>query len=73
MSDPHGWIQWKGTEVCMDVHCTCGELTHIDADFCYQVKCCACGQLYQVDPNVRLKPVDKPNPGLPEPWTTTND
>ena len=21
---PHGWIQWKGTGVCMDVHCKCG-------------------------------------------------
>jgi len=25
---PHGWVQWKGTDVCMDVHCACG---HIDA------------------------------------------
>lgn len=21
---PHGWIQWKGTNVCLDYHCVCG-------------------------------------------------
>lgn len=21
---PNGWIQWKGTDVCMDVYCSCG-------------------------------------------------
>ena len=38
-TQPHGWIQWKGTNVCMDIHCKCGMLTHIDADFAYHVKC----------------------------------
>ena len=43
---PHGWIQWKGTEVCMDVHCKCGELTHVDDSFTYHVKCGNCGTVY---------------------------
>jgi hypothetical protein len=30
---PHGWIQWKGTNVCMDVYCACGHHSHIDAKF----------------------------------------
>lgn len=21
---PHGWIQWKGTDVCVDIYCKCG-------------------------------------------------
>ncbi len=29
----HGWLQWKGTDACMDIHCKCGTLSHIDADF----------------------------------------
>jgi hypothetical protein len=41
-----GWIQWKGTDVCMDVHCECGEISHIDGMFCYAVKCPACGAVY---------------------------
>lgn len=51
---PHGWIQWKGTNVCMDVHCACGELTHVDADFAYVIKCGACGRMYGTGMNVVL-------------------
>ncbi len=52
--DPHGWIQWKGTDVCMDVHCKCGEHTHIDAEFCYYIRCPKCGTAYGVGANVKL-------------------
>ncbi len=43
---PHGWIQWKGTNVCMDIHCKCGYHGHIDVDFAYHVKCHKCGTVY---------------------------
>lgn len=36
------FIQWKGTNVCMDLRCFCSEPLHIDADFAYAVKCHAC-------------------------------
>lgn len=39
---PHGWIQWKGTDVCMDIHCKCGFHGHVDAEFAYFVKCLEC-------------------------------
>lgn len=55
----HGWIQWKGTDVCMDVHCACGELTHVDGEFCYTIRCGACGQLYDVAGEVALVPVPR--------------
>lgn len=51
---PHGWIQWKGTEVCMDVHCKCGEMFHIDADFAYHVKCPSCGTVYMCNGHIEL-------------------
>lgn len=41
----HGWIQWKGTDVCMDVHCKCGEHSHLDAEFAYYIKCPKCGSI----------------------------
>lgn len=44
---PYGWIQWKGTEVCMDIHCECGADLHIDAEFCYHIKCVRCGAIYE--------------------------
>lgn len=56
---PHGWIQWKGTDVCMDVHCVCGNLGHIDAEFAYTVKCSACGRCYIVNGNVKLHEVSE--------------
>jgi hypothetical protein len=51
---PHAWIQWKGTDVCMDVHCSCGEHTHVDADFTYYIRCGACGKLWAMCANVRM-------------------
>lgn len=55
--EPHAWIQWKGTDVCMDIRCPCGELGHIDGLFAYQIKCSACGQHYAVGTNVVLAPM----------------
>lgn len=51
---PFGWIQWKGTSVCMDVHCACGYHGHVDADFAYNVKCGKCGRVYACDGHIRL-------------------
>lgn len=53
---PHVWIQWKGTDVCMDVYCECGTHGHIDGDFTYSVKCADCGRAYQVSPWAALIP-----------------
>lgn len=51
---PHGWIQWKGTRVCLDVHCSCGKMSHVDAEFAYTIRCGYCGKLWAVCANVRL-------------------
>ncbi len=53
-SESHGWIQWKGTDVCMDIHCKCGHFGHIDADFFYCYKCPKCDRKYAVGQNVKL-------------------
>jgi len=50
----HAWIQWKGTDVCMDVYCECGEHFHIDADFAYYVKCPVCKQVYMCNGHIEL-------------------
>lgn len=51
---PHGFIQWKGTDVCMDLYCECGCHWHIDADFAYFTRCPRCGASYKVMPFVYL-------------------
>ena len=54
---PHGWIQWKGTDVCMDVHCKCGYLSHIDGEFTYYVKCPKCETIYHCNGHIELSEV----------------
>ena len=50
-------IQWKGTDVCMDVHCPCGEHSHLDAEFAYFVRCPKCAVSYKVGDTVTLTPL----------------
>lgn len=61
---PFGWIQWKGTDVCMDVHCACGAFLHIDASFAYYIRCPHCDQLYRCGEFVQLVPVEALPPGV---------
>ena len=53
MSDlPHVYIQWKGTDVCLDFHCTCesenNDFTHFDGYFAYFLKCGLCGKVWKM-------------------------
>lgn len=53
---PYAFIQWKGTDVCADGYCECGEQFHIDGISLYAVKCGVCGREYALEPYVRLVP-----------------
>lgn len=58
----HAFIQWKGTDVCMDFHCDCGAWHHIDAYFVYVVQC-TCGQLWEMPHTVmplKIEQTDAP-------------
>ena len=55
---PFAGIQWKGTDVCMDVHCKCGHDSHFDTDFCSHLKCPKCGQVYECSGVIKLTPLD---------------
>lgn len=51
----HTFIQWKGTDVCMGWHCPdCDTAHHVDAYFCYAVKCMVCGSTFTVGTDVTL-------------------
>lgn len=65
---PHGCVQWKGTDVCMDIYCKCGHHSHIDCDFTYAVKCPACGTSYMCNGHIELIEVEEEpeNVKLPE-------
>lgn len=49
-----GWIQWKGTDVCVDLHCVCGAHGHVDGDFAYFLKCLKCGRIFATGQNIKL-------------------
>ena len=51
---PHIWIQWKGTDVCCDIHCECGAHLHHDGRFMYFVKCPHCQTIWEVGTHVAL-------------------
>ena len=51
---PHIWIQWKGTEVCADIHCKCGYFGHYDGDFLYYFQCPACQTVWEVGTHVPI-------------------
>jgi hypothetical protein len=48
----HAYIQWKGTDVCMDFHCECKAHCHFDGYFAYAVKCPHCGAVWQMPSNL---------------------
>ena len=60
------FIQWKGTDVCMDLHCPkCKHHNHYDGDFAYEVQCAGCGQVFEMKSLVEFRPVDKATRGTP--------
>ena len=57
--DPHGWIQWKGTNVCIDIYCSCGGSSHFDGDFMYYIECPHCGKIYEANGHIELIHVNR--------------
>ena len=56
MSDPVTFIQWKGTDLCMDFWCPeCGSHSHFDGMFAYAIKCDGCGSFFEMPTDVPVK------------------
>ena len=51
---PYARIQWKGTDVCMDVQCVCGKHFHADGWFAHYVRCPFCQVVLKCNPNIEL-------------------
>lgn len=61
--DRRTFIQWKGTDVCMDIYWPCCDAqTHIDGDFAYSVKCPYCQTIYKLGNEVTLEPLQETDP-----------
>ena len=51
---PGGRVQWKGTDVCMDFDCACGEMFHVDGYFASSVECPECHRMYALDWHINV-------------------
>lgn len=52
---PCTFIQWKGTDVCGDFYCLCGDQFHVDGEFAYAVQCPHCERRYELSSRVELR------------------
>lgn len=63
-TDAEMFIQWKGTDVCLDFHCPCQPdgsafSSHFDGDFAYHLRCTRCGAIYEMGTQVRARRVEE--------------
>lgn len=54
-SEARMFIQWKGTDVCLDFYCPCGTHGHFDGYFAYAVRCPECGAVFEMGTQVIVK------------------
>ena len=52
---PHSFIQWKGTDVCVDLYCKCGAHSHFDGLFLYHWQCPHCKAVWQMGTNIAMR------------------
>ena len=50
--NPRAFIQYKGTDICMDFYCECGAHCHFDGYFAYTVKCPHCQAIWEMPFNI---------------------
>ncbi len=55
------FIQWKGTDVCIDIHCRCGEHLHYDGNFAYSIRCHNCNTIWTLPTHLTLTEGTPPN------------
>jgi hypothetical protein len=53
------FVQWKGTDVCLDFSCECGNgHGHYDGYFAYTIECPACHAVYEMPTTIYLRKCD---------------
>ena len=52
------FIQWKGTDVCMDFVCECGEQYHFDGLFAYALHCPKCNAIFEMPSLIKAERVE---------------
>lgn len=60
VTDATNFIQWKGTDVCIDIRCS-EDGFHYDGTFMHLIRCPDCGAVYEVGTQVHLRKVTEPD------------
>ena len=55
---PEIFLQWKGTDACLDLYCTCGDQFHFDGYFASELTCGKCGQTYELPHMLAITPAE---------------
>jgi uncharacterized protein (DUF983 family) len=58
------YIQWKGTDLCMDFWCPeCGEHSHFDGFWAHHIECSVCKAIFKMPTDVPVERVpSEPRP-----------
>lgn len=48
------YVQYKGTDICLDFTCSCGAGGHFDGYHAYSVTCGSCGQVWLLPQSLAL-------------------
>lgn len=49
------WVQYQGTDICLDLHCPCGRVSHYDGYGAYAVQCPFCEAMFDLPQSVPLQ------------------
>jgi hypothetical protein len=58
--EAESWVQWKGTDICVDLTCVCGADFHFDGMFLYYWRCMSCNRVYGMSPYVQAIEIADP-------------
>jgi hypothetical protein len=60
--EPSVFLQWKGTDACLDFYCACGRQWHFDGYFAKELTCGHCGQTWELPHTLTPQPVEPEHP-----------
>jgi hypothetical protein len=56
--EARAFLQWKGTDACLDFRCPCGARGHFDGDFAYYLRCPICERTWELQYNLRARLIE---------------
>lgn len=62
-NDLYAFIQYKNTDICVDIECLCGESFHYDGYFAYYLQCPNCNQIFKLNTHIEIQPENNPPKG----------